>query len=66
MGLGGGFGVAAAVWAYVREALAAAAAACAMLRAEEANFRALALTFKMVAWISSSCQLNQVSVWGDA
>ena len=59
-GLGGSFGVAAAVWAYVREALAAAAvAADAMLRAEETAcwaeevtcwaWSAVALTLRMVA-----------------
>ena len=52
--LGGGFGgaAAAAVWAYVREA-----AAEAMFRAEEATcwaWSALALTLRIVAWMSSS------------
>ena len=53
----GGFGggaAAAAVWAYVREALAAADA---MLRAVEVTcwaWSALALTLRIVAWMSSS------------
>ena len=57
-GLGGSLGLAAAVGAYVWEALAVAAvAADAMLRAEEATYwawSALALTLRIVAWISSS------------
>ena len=63
--LGCSFGVAAAIWEYAREALAVAAlAADAMLRAVEAAcwaeeatclaWSAVALTLRIVAWISSS------------